>query len=68
MSLVAIYFIPFIHEHPVSLTSKVILELFQWNIDISFPMTSVAKNIKAIGKKPGAKMLLVFGKRYRMLF
>ena len=33
-------------------------------------MTSVAKNIKAISKKKknGTKMLMVLGRRYRMLF
>ena len=31
-------------------------------------MTSLAKNIKAIGKKPGTKMSLVFGKRIKCFF
>ena len=35
----------------IPLSSEVIVKLFQWDIDISSLMTSVAKQIKAIDKK-----------------
>ena len=56
------------YQLDITLRSKVIVKLFQWNIDILSLMTSVAKYIKVLGAIPGTKMLLVIRKRYRSLF